>query len=85
MSKRRRRGSGSRPERTGRFTRGEFALDATTRGDFYQERGLVSDTLAGIRFPKDDTASTLDHGGATPDFISDNVRREFERRHGLTP
>ena len=51
----------------------------------YQERVLVSDTVAGISFPKYYAASTLDHGGTTYYFVSDETRREFEKRHGLTP
>jgi hypothetical protein len=51
----------------------------------YQERVLVSDTVAGISFPKFYAASTLDHGGTTYYFISAETRREFEKRHGLTP
>jgi YHS domain-containing protein len=51
----------------------------------YQERVLVSDTVAGISFPKYFAASTLDHGGTTYYFVSDETRREFEKRHGLTP
>ena len=51
----------------------------------YQDRVLVSDTVAGITFPKFFAASSLDHGGTTYYFVSDETRREFERRHGLTP
>ena len=51
----------------------------------YQERVLVPDTVAGIRFPKHFAASTLDHAGKTYSFISDETRREFEKQHGLTP
>ena len=46
---------------------------------------LVSDTVAGISFPKYFAAATLDHGGTTYYFVSDETRREFEKRHGLTP
>jgi hypothetical protein len=51
----------------------------------YQERVMVSDPVAGIRFPKYYAASTLDHGGTSHYFVSDETRREFEKRHGLTP
>lgn len=51
----------------------------------YQERVMVSDTVAGISFPKYYAAATLDHGGTTYYFVSDETRREFEKRHGLTP
>src|SRR5579864_296019 len=43
----------------------------------YQERVLVSDTVAGITFPKHYAAATLDHDGSTYYFISDETRREF--------
>jgi hypothetical protein len=46
---------------------------------------LVTGTVAGISFPRHFAASTLDHGGTTYDFVSDETRREFEKRHGLTP
>jgi len=51
----------------------------------YQERVMVSDTVAGISFPKYFAASTLEHGGTTYYFISDETRQEFERRNGVTP
>jgi hypothetical protein len=51
----------------------------------YQERVLVSDTVAGISFPKYFAASTIEHGGTTYDFVSDETRREFEKGQGLTP
>jgi YHS domain-containing protein len=49
----------------------------------YQERALVSDTVAGISFPKHYAAATLDHDGSTYYFISDETRREFAKQHGL--
>ena len=51
----------------------------------YQERVMVSDTVAGISFPKYFAAATLDHDGQTYYFISEETRREFAKRHGLTP
>jgi YHS domain-containing protein len=51
----------------------------------YNERVLVTDTVAGIAFPKYYAASTLDHGGTTYYFVSDETRRVFEKQHGLTP
>ena len=51
----------------------------------YQERVLVSDIVAGITFPKYFAAATLDHGGTTYYFVSEETRREFAKRHGLTP
>jgi hypothetical protein len=50
----------------------------------YQKRVSVSDTAAGIGFPKDFAGATLDHDGKTNDFISEETRREFAKRHGLT-
>jgi hypothetical protein len=51
----------------------------------HQERVMVSDTVAGISFPRYFAAATLDHGGQTHYFISEESRREFAKRHGLTP
>jgi YHS domain-containing protein len=51
----------------------------------YQDRVMVSDPVVGVCFPKYYAASTLDHGGSTYYFVSDETRREFEKRHGLTP
>lgn len=51
----------------------------------YQDRVMVSDSVAGISFPKYFAAAALEHGGSTHYFVSDETRREFEARHGLTP
>jgi len=51
----------------------------------YQERVMVSDPVAGISFPKHFAAATLDHGGSTHYFISNESRREFVTRQGLNP
>jgi hypothetical protein len=51
----------------------------------HQERVMVSDPIAGISFPKYFAATTLEHGGTTNYFISEQSRREFAKRHGLTP
>jgi hypothetical protein len=51
----------------------------------YQERVMVSDTVAGIRFPRFYAAATLEHDGRTYYFISEETRREFAKQHGLTP
>jgi hypothetical protein len=48
-------------------------------------RVMVSDTVAGISFPKHFAAATLEHGGTTPYFVSDKTRREFEKCHGVAP
>jgi YHS domain-containing protein len=49
----------------------------------HQQRVMVSDTVAGITFPKYYAAATLDHDGTTYYFISEETRREFAKRHGL--
>lgn|GEM_PF-3314107 len=49
----------------------------------HQERVMVSDTVAGISFPKYFAASTLEYEGTTYYFISEETRREFAKRHGL--
>lgn len=51
----------------------------------HQERVLVSDTVAGITFPRYFAAATLEHDGTTHYFISEETRREFATRHGLNP
>jgi YHS domain-containing protein len=64
------------------FANAYLELHATKQ---YQERVMVSDTVAGISFPKYFAAATLDHGGTTYYFISEETRHEFAKRHGLTP
>jgi len=49
----------------------------------YQEKAMVSDTVAGISFPKHFAASTLGHEGTTCYFISDETCRESAKKHGL--
>jgi YHS domain-containing protein len=51
----------------------------------YQERVMVSDPVAGVSFPKHFAAATLDHGGTTYYFVSEESRREFAKRKGLNP
>jgi YHS domain-containing protein len=62
------------------FANAFLELHATKQ---YQERAMVSDTVAGISFPKHFAAATLEHDGQTYYFISDETRREFAKRHGL--
>jgi YHS domain-containing protein len=64
------------------FANAYLELHATKQ---HQERVMVSDTVAGISFPRHFAAATLDHGGQTHYFISEESRREFAKRHGLTP
>jgi YHS domain-containing protein len=51
----------------------------------YQERAMVADTVAGISFPKHFAAATLEHDGKTYYFVSEETRREFAKRHDLSP
>jgi hypothetical protein len=51
----------------------------------HQERVMVSDPEAGISFPRYFASATLEHEGHTHHFISEETRREFAKRHGLTP
>jgi YHS domain-containing protein len=51
----------------------------------YQDKALVSDPVAGISFPKHFAAATLDHGGTTYYFVSQESCREFAKREGLAP
>jgi hypothetical protein len=64
------------------FANAYLELHATKQ---YQEKAMVSDTVAGISFPRYFAAATLEHGGTTYYFISEETRREFAKRHGLTP
>jgi len=49
--------------------------------EYYLKEHMVSDPVAGVRFPKFAAASTLDWGGKTYYFIGDETRREFEESH----
>jgi hypothetical protein len=64
------------------FAQAYLELHATKQ---YQEKVMVTDPVAGISFPKYFAAATLDHGGTTHHFISDESRREYAKRHGLAP
>jgi YHS domain-containing protein len=64
------------------FANAYLELHATKE---HQERVMVSDTVAGVSFPRHFAAATLDHEGHTYHFISEESRREFAKRHGLTP
>ena len=56
-------------------------------GSLLVSRASATDNraVAGITFPKHFAAATLDHGGTTHYFISEETRREFAKRHGLAP
>jgi len=49
--------------------------------EYYLKEHMVSDPVAGVRFPKFAAASKLDWGGKTYYFIGDDTRREFEESH----
>ena len=49
--------------------------------EYYLKEHMVSDPVAGVRFPKFAAAATLDWGGKTYYFIGDDTRREFEESH----
>jgi YHS domain-containing protein len=48
--------------------------------DEYQKDHMVVDPVASVRFPKVFAQSTLEKGGKTYYFISDQTRRDFEQR-----
>lgn len=48
--------------------------------DEYHKDHLVMDPVANVRFPKVFAQSSLEQGGKTHYFISDQTRREFEKR-----
>ena len=64
------------------FANAYLELHATRQ---HQERVMVSDTVAGISSPRYFAVATLDHDGQTYYFISEETRRDFASRHGLTP
>jgi YHS domain-containing protein len=49
--------------------------------EYYLKEHMVSDPVAGVRFPKYAAASTLEWGGKTYYYIGDETRREFEASH----
>ena len=46
--------------------------------EYYMKEHMVSDPVAGVRFPKYAAAATVDVGGKTYYFIGEETRREFE-------
>jgi len=48
--------------------------------DQYHKDHMVTDPVANVNFPKVFAQSTLEKGGKTYYFISDQTRREFEKR-----
>ena len=51
------------------------------QNEYYLKEHMVSDPVAGIRFPKFAAAATLEYDGKTYYFIGDDTRREFEASH----
>ena len=49
--------------------------------EYYLKEHMVSDPVAGVRFPKFAAAAKLDWGGKTYYFIGDDTRRQFEESH----
>src|SRR5215211_5957664 len=49
--------------------------------EYYLKEHMVSDPVAGVRFPKFAAAASLEWGGKTYYFIGDDTRREFEASH----
>ena len=48
--------------------------------DQYHQDHMVTDPVANVRFPKIFAQSTLEKGGKTYYFVSEQTRREFEQR-----
>jgi YHS domain-containing protein len=48
--------------------------------DQYHQDHMVTDPVANVRFPKSYAHSSLERGGKTYYFISEQTRREFEQR-----
>jgi YHS domain-containing protein len=49
---------------------------------FYLKGHMVEDPVAKVQFPKFAAGATLESGGRTVYFISDETRREFEQQRG---
>ena len=49
----------------------------------YLREHMVTDPVAGVRFPKFAAAATVEWNGKTHYFIGDETRREFEKAHGI--
>ena len=52
--------------------------------EHYVKGHMVSDPVADVRFPSFAAAATLDHQGKKLYFISDETRREFAARNGIS-
>jgi YHS domain-containing protein len=49
--------------------------------EYYLKEHMVSDPVAGVRFPKFAAAATFEYEGKTYYFIGEDTRREFEASH----
>src|SRR5262249_28318196 len=56
---------------------------ALHENEYYLRDHVVTDPVAGVRFPKFAAGATLEHGGKTYYFVSAETRREFEKQHGI--
>jgi YHS domain-containing protein len=53
--------------------------------EYYLKDHMVTDPVAGVRFPRFAAAATAQVGGKTYYFIADDTRREFEAKHAVAP
>jgi len=58
------------------FAKTYFAIQFTEQ---YQRRFVAVDPVAGVRFPMSFAAGTVERGGATYHFLSEQTKMEFER------
>jgi YHS domain-containing protein len=56
---------------------------ALHENEYYLRDQVVTDPVAGVRFPKYAAGATLEHGGQTYYFVSVETRREFEKQRGI--
>ena len=55
---------------------------ALHENEFYLKRHMVVDPIAGVRFPKQAAAATLEDKGTTHYFISNETLTEFRKKQG---
>ena len=51
--------------------------------EYYLKEHMVTDPVAGVRFPRFAAAASMEWEGKSYHFIDDETRREFEARHGI--
>jgi YHS domain-containing protein len=51
--------------------------------EYYLKEHMVTDPVAGVRFPSFAAAATVEWGGKRYHFIGEETRRAFEERHGI--